>query len=148
MVKYINRLSKDDIKQILNKNNYILCENNIDKKTKEKIEPIQEFEDSLLIRCIRNPSSEELKIKNLLSSYLNTKFINNDLVLEYGEIIFIQDFYIHSTSTFDFNEENDIKLFKSYINYMKNKFGDEYKKDFDNYVDTLKSNNQENEQSL
>lgn len=148
MAKYINRLSKDDIEQILIQNNYILFENNIDENTKEKIEPIQRCEDNLFIRCIKVPKLQELKLKNLLNSYGNIPDFLNDLIMEYGEIIFIEDFYIHTTSTFVFNEENDVKLLKSYINFMKNKFGDEYEKDFNNFVNSLPNNNQENQPSL
>ena len=83
---------------------------------------------------------------------LSKKLTNNLMVLYASgfmsdyigkEVLIIENFFIRRFTIDDEIKEYDKNLFNSFHNYMVNKFGDEYVKDFNEFVTEQKKRKQQ-----
>ena len=137
MKNYISLLTKEDILNILQEKNYLL-EEQLKNKNGDYLPSIERHKNSIIIRCKRIPNEEEMAIQNAILN--STQGKNIMLTLSFFDsffsdkhtVVIIEDFNVYSFDT-SYKDSNDEALFDSFFTYMKNKFGQEYIKDFKKY---------------
>ncbi len=142
MKNYIELLTDDDIKNILKQNNISLFED-LTNRNGNNLPAIERDSKFIFVRCKHEKTKDKYNIrdeimhmiyKNLPASHILFDTMSNaDLIYE-SAIIFIEDFCIYQISySDDGNNDIDIKLEKTYHEYMVKKFGKEYVNDYKKY---------------
>lgn len=138
MKNYIDLLTKEDILNILQKNNYLI-EDQFKNENGDYVLSIQKQKNSILIRCKRIPNEEELAIHNaILNSPQGQKIMYALSIFDCAffnrhNVVIIEDFNIYTFDTGYRDSSNNEELFNSFLSYMINKFGKKYVNDYKKY---------------
>ena len=160
--KYINRLTKNDIKKILKTCNITLIEpfEDVNGKTIRPVEKVRNS-DQLIIRCYAPKENEKL-MQTMFGAIsksnpeLAKTLLKTSVILPYADelqslkmdLLFIKDFEAFFPMDL-FVDENDykrtFKIQQAYINYCAEKFGQEYIDDYVAYRKQVLENKNEKE---
>ena len=135
--KYISQLKTTELINFFKNNGYELVTLTDDKG--RKIPSIERSYTDVFVRC-RNiedfDTMKAIKAHMLRKNPFLTPFMFNSEFTDRIEAIMLKDFSLTRISAIDFSED---KLAKAYINYMYDKFGEEYREDYNRYVSQLNS---------
>ena len=155
MAKYITKLSNDKIVQFLQENGFELITEKYDRNN-NLIPPIQRSKDMILVRAKLNPKEEDRINLNTFSPFVKNIIFATALFSAFNDfdfnshILVLKDYSLNLINTNESLEDFEIELFKSYIYFMRDEFGNEYVENYNNYVDQVKneqlSNNQDEQQ--
>lgn len=150
MSKYINkRITDEELTKFLEDNGYMLvC--NIKDADGVPFPAIDRSPDRAFVRCkmIKEPAYKQFESD--VAYYLmknHPGFLTIPLMLsgQYSsniEMLVFSDFNVSKLCVFDRDMDEEDKLNYEYVHFMYNKFGEEYKNDYNNYYEELETNDQ------
>lgn len=137
-VKYVSKLTNEDIDTFLKDNGYELVQLYDDDG--KKIPCIERGANDIFIRCRNIEDNETMKKikehmikRNPMLSYIMHRSSYSQMI----DAMMIKDFDITRISVIDFDKSED-PLNKAYVMFMYEKFGDKYLKDYNRYLKTHK----------
>ena len=135
--KYITQVKTTELIKFFKDNGYELAKlTDCDGK---KIPSIERGYTDVFVRC-RNIEDHEtmqkIKAHMLKRNPFLTQIMTSGEFSDQIEAIMLKDFSLTRIAAIDFRED---KLAKAYINFMYDKFGEEYREDYNNYVRSLRT---------